>query len=66
MLFLVVAIGGSVVGFIATLALPAVFHAIDTAWLRRGSESEGIRGLIMLAAGSATSLIVALMVLWSR
>ena len=65
-LFLVVAIGGSVVGFIAAFALPAVFHAIDTAWLRRGSESKGIRVMIMLAAGPATSLIVALVVLWSR
>ena len=33
-LSLLVAIGGSIAGTTATLALPAIYHAIDTEWLR--------------------------------
>jgi len=61
-LFPPIALGGTILGYLAALGAIGVFEVVDIRWLRLG-RSEDAWILILLLTGPAVALLVAVLVL---
>jgi hypothetical protein len=62
LLFLPIALGGPILGYLATLGLVILFLVVDVRWLRLG-DGDWVSGVIFLGTGPAVALLIALLIL---